>query len=91
MRRQPEQLSLVPIPVTDIPPDHCRSIKPAGNASGSLVPLGNEAKAERKFGSFPSPLDILMSIQFLHKTGTKNLMRVHVPIWILAAMSLSLL
>lgn len=78
-----------PIPVTDIPADHYRSIKPAGNALGNLVPLGNEAKTARKFCSFPSSLDTL--IQLLHKTSIKNLMRVHVPIWLLAAMSPSLL
>lgn len=62
---------------------------PAGNALGNLVPLGNEAKTPRKFCSFPSSLD--MFIQLLHKTSIKNFIKVHVPIWLLAEMSLSLL
>lgn len=83
-QRTAEQPFLVPIPVTDIPPDHYMSIKPAGNALGSLVPLGNEAKAVRKFCSFPSSLALF--IQLLHMTGIENLTRVHVPIWLLAVM-----
>lgn len=70
VRRRLEQLCLVPIPLTDIPSDHYRSIKHPGNALGSLVPLGNEAKAVRKFCSFPSLLD--MFIHLLHKTDIKN-------------------